>query len=53
MARRHTSGFDILGFDSDPTPGDPDVILNQIIPTYTSLGDDAQSAFDALRGNAA
>ena len=52
MARRHTSGFDILGFDSDPTPGDPDVILNQIIPTYTSLGDDAQSAFDALRGNA-
>jgi hypothetical protein len=52
VARRHTSGFDILGFDSDPTPGDPDVILNQIIPTYTSLGDDAQSAFDALRGNA-
>lgn len=52
MARRHTSGFEVLGFDSDPTPGDPDVILNQIVPTYTSLGDDAQSAFDALRGNA-
>ncbi|MDO0925067.1 hypothetical protein QQY24_06405 [Streptomyces sp. TG1A-8] len=52
MARRHTSGFDILGFDFDPTPGDPDLILNQIVPTYTSLGDDAQSAFDALRGNA-
>ncbi|QUQ68630.1 hypothetical protein [Kutzneria sp. CA-103260] len=52
MARRHTSGFEVLGFGSDPTPGDPDVILNQIVPTYTSLGDDAQSAFDALRGNA-
>jgi len=52
VARRHTSGFEVLGFDSDPTPGDPDVILNQIVPTYTSLGDDAQSAFDALRGNA-
>ena len=52
MARRYSSGFEVLGFDFDPTPGDPDVILNQIIPTYTSLGDDAQSAFDALRGNA-
>lgn len=52
MARGHTSGFEVLGFDTDPTPGDPDVILNQIVPTYTSLGDDAQNAFNALRGNA-
>ena len=52
MARRYSSGFEVLGFDSDPTPGDPDVILNQIVPTYTSLGDDAQNAFNALRGNA-
>lgn len=52
MARRHTSGFEILGFGSDPTPGDPDLITTQIVPVYTSIGDDAQSAVDALRGNA-
>ena len=52
MTRRHTSGFDILGFGSDPAPGDPDAILNQVVPTYLSIGDDAQAAVDALRGNA-
>jgi hypothetical protein len=52
MARRHTSGFDVLGFESDPTPGDPDIILNQIVPAYKSIGDDAQTAVSALRGNA-
>ena len=52
MTRRYSSGFDILGLDSDPTPGDPDAILNQIVPTYTSLGNDAQDAFNALKDNA-
>lgn len=51
MARRYTSGFDVVGFDSDPTPGDPD-LLQQVVRTYTSLGDDAQDAFNALKGNA-
>jgi hypothetical protein len=52
MTRRYTSGFEVLGFDSDPTPGDPDTIMNEIVPGYTSIGDDAQTAFDALRGSA-
>jgi hypothetical protein len=52
MTRRYTSGFDILGFDTDPTPGDPDTILNQVVPFYQSIGDDSQSAVTALKSNA-
>ena len=52
MTRRYTSGFDILGFDTDPTPGDPDLIMSQIVPTYQSIGDDAEAALNALNSNA-
>ena len=52
MTRRYTSGFDILGFDTDPTPGDPDVILQQIVPAYTQIGDDSETALTALKSNA-
>jgi hypothetical protein len=52
MTRRYTSGFDILGFDTDPTPGDPDTILNQVVPIYQSIGDDSQSALTAMKSNA-
>jgi len=52
MTRRYTSGFDILGFDTDPTPGDPDIILNQIVPKYTSIGDDSETALNSLKGSA-
>jgi hypothetical protein len=52
MTRRYTSGFDILGFDTDPTPGDPDLIMSQIVPTYQSIGDDAEAALNVLNSNA-
>jgi len=52
MTRRYTSGFDILGFDRDPTPGDPDLIMSQIVPMYQSIGDDAETALNALNSNA-
>jgi hypothetical protein len=52
MTRRYTSGFDILGFDTDPTPGDPDLIMSQVVPTYQSIGDDAEAAVNALNSNA-
>ncbi len=52
MTRRYTSGFDILGLDTDPTPGDPDIIMSQIVPTYQSIGDDAEAALNALNSNA-
>jgi hypothetical protein len=52
MTRRYTSGFDILGFDTDPTPGDPDLILNQVAPFYQAIGDDSQAAVTALKSSA-
>jgi hypothetical protein len=52
MTRRYTSGFDILGFDTDPTPGDPGIIMSQVVPTYQSIGDDAEAAYNALNSDA-
>ncbi|MBJ2121848.1 hypothetical protein I6N91_12755, partial [Arthrobacter sp. MSA 4-2] len=48
MPRRHVNSFEVLGLDADPTPGDPEALLGKLVPTYTSLGDDAAAAADVL-----
>lgn len=50
MARRHTTGWEILGFGEDPTPGSPEDIRT-LSGTYRELGDKAGEAFDLLRGD--
>ncbi|MFJ8111291.1 hypothetical protein [Streptomyces sp. NPDC096132] len=50
--RRHTTGFEVLGFASDPTPGDPEAIRT-LARTYQELGDGAGEAVDLLRGDGA
>ncbi|MFJ3801159.1 putative T7SS-secreted protein [Streptomyces sp. NPDC090088] len=52
MARRHTTGWEVLGFANDPTPGDPDAIRT-LARTYQDLGDGAGEAVDLLRGDGA
>jgi hypothetical protein len=52
MARRHTTGFEALGLGPDPTPGDPEALLGQLVPTYNNLGDDAATASEILSGKA-
>ncbi|MGW1024045.1 beta strand repeat-containing protein [Streptomyces sp. NPDC002577] len=52
MARRHSTGWEVLGFTSDPTPGDPEAIRT-LASTYQELGDGAGEAFDLLRGDGA
>ncbi|MEV7325874.1 hypothetical protein [Streptomyces sp. NPDC093970] len=54
MARRHSSpeDFRLLGMDSDPAPGDPDIIL-QIVRRYRSIGDDAERALGIVRQDGA
>ncbi|MFF4500642.1 putative T7SS-secreted protein [Streptomyces sp. NPDC001401] len=47
MARRHTTGWEVLGFTSDPTPGDPEAIRT-LAKTYQELGDGAGEAVDLL-----
>lgn len=47
MSRRHTSGFDILGMDRDPTPGDPDRI-DELARFYEDIRDDAQTGVRVL-----
>jgi hypothetical protein len=47
MTRRHTTGWEILGFGTDPTPGDPEAIRT-LSGTYKSLGDQAQEAYQLL-----
>ncbi|MER5768554.1 hypothetical protein [Streptomyces sp. NPDC001985] len=48
MARRHPTGWEVLGFAADPTPGDPEAI-RVLSTTYRELGDRAGEAFDLLR----
>ncbi|MEU6351970.1 hypothetical protein ABZ896_21935 [Streptomyces sp. NPDC047072] len=52
MARRHSTGWEVLGFASDPTPGDPDAIRT-LARTYLEIGDGAGEAFDLLKGEGA
>ncbi|MEU9605584.1 hypothetical protein [Streptomyces sp. NPDC048057] len=50
MARRHTTGWEILGFGEDPTPGSPEDIRT-LSGTYRELGDKAGEAFNLLSGD--
>ncbi|MFF2523354.1 hypothetical protein [Streptomyces liangshanensis] len=43
MARRHTSGFEIVGMDADPTPGQPEEI-DRLETRYRQIGDEADVA---------
>ncbi|MFJ9098368.1 hypothetical protein ACIRJM_07750 [Streptomyces sp. NPDC102405] len=54
MARRHASpeDFQLLGMDSDPAPGDPDIIL-KIVQRYQSIGDDAERALNIVKRDGA
>ena len=47
MARRHTSGFEVIGMSQDPTPGDPDGI-RLLATRYAAIGDQAAIAFGIL-----
>jgi hypothetical protein len=47
VSRRYTSGFDILGMDRDPTPGDPDRI-DELARFYEEIRDDAQTGVRVL-----
>lgn len=50
MARRHSSpeDFQLLGMDSDPTPGNPDLIQG-IVKRYRDIGDAAQRALNLVK----
>ncbi|MFF3391914.1 hypothetical protein ACFYW1_13415 [Streptomyces sp. NPDC002669] len=52
MARRHTTGWEVLGFAEDPTPGNPEAIRT-LARTYQELGDGAGEAVDLLRADGA
>lgn len=54
MARRHSSrdDFQIVGMDSDPTPGDPDQILS-VAQRYQEVADAAERALNVLRRDGA
>jgi exonuclease VII small subunit len=47
VARRHTSGFEVIGMSQDPTPGDPDGI-RLLATRYAAIGDQAAVAFGIL-----
>ncbi|MFB7493272.1 putative T7SS-secreted protein [Streptomyces sp. NPDC056161] len=50
MARRHSSpeDFRLVGMDSDPTPGDPDLIQG-VMQRYRDVGDAAEKALNVLK----
>ncbi|MET8647583.1 putative T7SS-secreted protein [Streptomyces sp. NPDC004675] len=50
MARRHASpeDFQLVGMDSDPTPGDPDLIQG-VMQRYRDVGDAAEKALNVLK----
>ncbi|MEU9244115.1 hypothetical protein [Streptomyces sp. NPDC048385] len=54
MARRHSSpeDFELLGMDSDPAPGDPDIIV-RIAQRYQGIGDDAERALNIVKQDGA
>jgi hypothetical protein len=43
MSCRHTSGWDLVGFSEDPTPGDPDKIRDRS-RQYNDLSSEASQA---------
>ena len=49
MPRRHTSGWDLFGYDADPTPGDPTAV-RQVSTAYAGVAEQAERAFQLLRG---
>lgn len=50
MARRHSGpeDFQLVGMDSDPTPGDPDLIQG-VMQRYRDIGDAAEKALNVLK----
>ncbi|MER7944419.1 hypothetical protein [Streptomyces sp. NPDC094458] len=50
MARRHAApdDFQIVGMDTDPTPGDPDLIQG-VAQRYQDIGDAAERALNVLK----
>jgi hypothetical protein len=50
MARRYASpeDFRLVGMDSDPTPGDPDLIQG-VVQRYRDIGDAAEKALNVLK----
>ncbi|MFJ9029474.1 RNase A-like domain-containing protein [Streptomyces sp. NPDC102274] len=48
MARRHPSGFEVVGYDNDPAPGDIDE-MNRVRDRYQSIGDEAETALNFLK----
>ncbi|WP_327425615.1 hypothetical protein OG763_45130 (plasmid) [Streptomyces sp. NBC_01230] len=54
MARRHSSSedFQLVGMDSDPTPGDPDLIQG-VVQRYRDIGDAAEKALNVLKKDGA
>ena len=50
MARRHSrpEDFQLVGMDSDPTPGDPDLIQG-VMKRYRDIGDAAEKALNVLK----
>lgn len=47
MPREFSSGFDVLGFATDPTPGDPDAI-RAFAQRHADVHDDARRALEVL-----
>jgi hypothetical protein len=47
-SRRHTSGFDIVGQSSDPTPGDIDE-MGKLEARYREIGDNASTALNLTK----
>jgi hypothetical protein len=52
MARRHATGWEVLGFGVDPTPGNPEAIRT-LAKTYQELSEGAGEAVELLRDDGA
>ncbi|MFB6878142.1 putative T7SS-secreted protein [Streptomyces sp. NPDC056323] len=52
MARRHATGWEVLGFGEDPTPGNPEAIRT-LAKTYQELSEGAGEAVELLRDDGA
>jgi len=49
MARRRTGGWELVGFDADPTPGDTEAI-RAVSSAYGGIAEQAERAYLLLRG---
>ena len=49
MPRRHVSGWELLGHETDPTPGDPDAV-RRVATAYSGIAEQAERAHQLLRG---